>query len=358
MLVHLVEIQERRLHLELACSSMFVFCTTKLGLSEGTANRRIMAARLIRRFPRLLEAIASGRIHLSNVLRLHDLFTESNVDDLVDAAAGKSKREVEELIARMAPKPPVAPSIRIVPEQRPLPSEPGPGLPPPVAVSEPARADAKVSPLSDARYKLELTIDDRTLERLEYARSLMRHKNPSGDISALFAIALEAVIEKVEKGKLGKTSRGLPPRPTKDPATVTQSARREVVERDGFRCSYVSPDGERCGSRNFLEFDHVVPRARGGTGDASNLRLRCRPHNRYAAEQAFGREHVDREIQRKRRERPTDDGSRAILQKALVGLGFRSSDADRALGQLQAQAPEVWSRPVEALLRDALAVLT
>ena len=211
VLVHLVEVEERRLHLEMACSSMFVFCTTRLGMSEGTANRRILAARLVRRFPRLLDSIASGRIHLSSVLRLHDLFTESNIDELVDAAVGKSKREVEELVARMAPKPPVAPSIRLVPEQRPLPSE-SPVLPPPVAVGEPARGDAKVSPLSEARYKLELTIDAETLERLEYARSLMRHKTPSGDLGVLLTEALEAVIETLEKRKLGKTSRPRTPR--------------------------------------------------------------------------------------------------------------------------------------------------
>src|SRR4029079_13927593 len=96
----------------------------------------------------LLDAIASGRIHLSSVLTLRDLFAEGNIDELVDAAAGRSKREVEELVAKMAPTPPVPPSIRLVPEQRPLPSAPSPDLPPPVAVDRPARADAKVSPLS------------------------------------------------------------------------------------------------------------------------------------------------------------------------------------------------------------------
>ncbi|AKV00267.1 hypothetical protein AKJ09_06930 [Labilithrix luteola] len=105
VIVYLVEIEERRVHLELGCSSMFDFCTCRLGFSEGEAFRRLTAARLVRRLPVLLDALASGRIHLSNLLLLRDLLTEANVDELIAAASGKTKREVEELVARMAPKP-------------------------------------------------------------------------------------------------------------------------------------------------------------------------------------------------------------------------------------------------------------
>ncbi|WP_397427890.1 HNH endonuclease [Pseudolysinimonas sp.] len=37
--------------------------------------------------------------------------------------------------------------------------------------------------------------------------------------------------------------------------------------------------GVRCLSRQFLELDHVKPRALGGGDEASNLRLLCRAHN-------------------------------------------------------------------------------
>src|SRR4051812_21898029 len=77
---YLVEVEERRLHLELACSSMFDFCQRKLGFSEGEAYRRLTAARLVKCFPSLLDAIASGRIHLSNVVLLRAVFTDDNVD--------------------------------------------------------------------------------------------------------------------------------------------------------------------------------------------------------------------------------------------------------------------------------------
>ncbi|HUK64778.1 MAG TPA: hypothetical protein VLV15_15660, partial [Dongiaceae bacterium] len=52
--------------------------------------------------------------------------------------------------------------------------------------------------------------------------------------------------------------------------------------------TFVSDSGHRCESRLRLEFDHATPLARGGEGTAANLRLRCRAHNQYEAEQAYG----------------------------------------------------------------------
>ena len=46
LIAHLIEVDDRRAHLEVACSSLFDFCVRKLRLSEGEAFRRINAARL------------------------------------------------------------------------------------------------------------------------------------------------------------------------------------------------------------------------------------------------------------------------------------------------------------------------
>src|SRR5579885_3593717 len=70
MLAHLVEVQERRLHLEAACPSMFQFCVQRLGMSEDEACRRIHAARLVRRFPDLLARIEAGELTLSTIALL------------------------------------------------------------------------------------------------------------------------------------------------------------------------------------------------------------------------------------------------------------------------------------------------
>lgn len=38
MIVHLMEVEERRLDLRAACTSMFDFCQRKLGMSEGVGR--------------------------------------------------------------------------------------------------------------------------------------------------------------------------------------------------------------------------------------------------------------------------------------------------------------------------------
>lgn len=54
------------------------------------------------------------------------------------------------------------------------------------------------------------------------------------------------------------------------------SLRREVFERDGFRCVY-------CGSADELTPDHVLTWSRGGETTADNLVCTCLPCNRTKA---------------------------------------------------------------------------
>ena len=65
--------------------------------------------------------------------------------------------------------------------------------------------------------------------------------------------------------------------------------RRAVFKRDGLACTYHDPiSGRRCGSQFALELDHRIPFAKGGLHGAENLTVRCRAHNQWAAQQAFG----------------------------------------------------------------------
>jgi hypothetical protein len=66
-----------------------------------------------------------------------------------------------------------------------------------------------------------------------------------------------------------------------------------VWERDGARCAYVDCRGERCRETSGLEIHHLHAHALGGPPTPDNLELRCRAHNTLAAEEDFGREHMD-----------------------------------------------------------------
>src|SRR5256885_8048993 len=107
LLVHLGEVDERKLYLECAFSSIFAFCVEELGFSEDAAYYRIHVARAARRMPAIIDGIRLGRVHLAGARMLVPHLTPENHLELLDEAAGKSKRQIEEIVARVAPQPDV-----------------------------------------------------------------------------------------------------------------------------------------------------------------------------------------------------------------------------------------------------------
>ncbi|MEZ4754274.1 MAG: HNH endonuclease, partial [Bdellovibrionota bacterium] len=70
---------------------------------------------------------------------------------------------------------------------------------------------------------------------------------------------------------------------------IPNQIRKAVLERDENKCTYVSETGKACRCSWDLELDHIVPFAEGGQHTVGNLRVLCRAHNQYLAEQKFGR---------------------------------------------------------------------
>ena len=58
---YLSEIDERKLYLKEAYSSLFSFVTQKFHYSEGAAYRRIQAARVSQLFPEVIGLLSKGR---------------------------------------------------------------------------------------------------------------------------------------------------------------------------------------------------------------------------------------------------------------------------------------------------------
>ncbi len=65
----------------------------------------------------LLEMLADGRLHLSAIARLAPHLTEANREMVLRRAVHRSKREIGELVAELAPRPDVSASIRKLPER-------------------------------------------------------------------------------------------------------------------------------------------------------------------------------------------------------------------------------------------------
>ena len=314
----------------------------------GEACRRIAAARLVKRFPSLLARVASGALHLTNLELLKEHFTAANVEELALAASHKTKREVQLLVARLAPKPDVPAAIAQLPP-------PAVVLPfvTPAATAPPV--PPRIAPLSEDRYEVRFTAGTALRDKIERAKDLLRHRHPTGDLEAVMNRAFDALVTQLEKERTGASKRTQrKPRPTHTDH-LPRAVRRAVFERDGERCSFVGAEGHRCSASGHLELDHTLSKALGGEATVANLRVRCRKHNLLHAEEVFGEAHVANKIHHRQH------GSSPILETAkngLVRMGFGVSDVRRVLRDLTtSRAPEPLP-PIESLLREAITMLT
>lgn len=122
LVAHLAEMESRRLYLGAGFSSLFAYCREVLLLPEDATCNRTTATRLVRAFPIILAMLGDGRVNLSTLRLLAPYLTVDNHAELLEHASHRSKREVDELIARWFPRPDVAISIRKRPEPRALPA--------------------------------------------------------------------------------------------------------------------------------------------------------------------------------------------------------------------------------------------
>jgi hypothetical protein len=211
---HLAEMERRRLYLEHATFSLYRYCIERLGYSEDAALKRHRVARLALRFPRVLEELRAGTIHLTGLFLLSAYLTEENAEALVAAARGKSRRQIDELIARWFPRPDVPPRIEAAAVDSPRTDHPGlrgvdqrtlgqkPIRPTCPETGNPA-GSGRVEPLSPSRYRVEFTARAELRDKLERARELLSHAVASGDLGELFERALDALIEKETRQRLG-----------------------------------------------------------------------------------------------------------------------------------------------------------
>ena len=301
LIAALGELDARRLYLGEGCSSLFIYCTQVLHLSEHATYGRIEAARAARKWPAILDLLADGSVHLTAIGLLAPHLTGENHQDVLAAARHRTKREVEEIVARLRPQPPIPSSVRKLPV--PESSRCRPGEPPtaatsaartanPPAAAQPAASTpaprAEVKPLAPEQYKVQFTVSRGTYQNLREAQDLLRHRIPNGDVAAIFDHALTLLVRELRKSRHAACAR---PRVTSAGVAharhIPAAVKRDVWTRDRGQCAFVGAAG-RCTERGFLEYHHLVPFADGGETRTDNLELRCRAHNAYEAQRWFG----------------------------------------------------------------------
>ena len=332
LIAHIAEVDERRLYAREASPSMHGYCIDVLHLSEPETALRIHVARASRKYPVLLEMLRDGRLHLSGAALLAPHLTPHNQRALLERATHKTKRQIEEIVAELRPRPDVAAGMRKLPARQ----APGPGRttldlrsgpatqaqhrpddvglansqsdspigrehrPDDVAVrSGEPKCPAMVEPLTPARYQVKFTASKALRDKLERLQALMRLSVPDGDLAAIIDAAVTEKLERLEAKRLGKTKT---PRKSLAETDTTPTSRhipaavrRTLWERDGGRCTYVDAHGRRCKARERLEFHHHgTPFGRGGDHSPENIQMACRTHNALMAELEYGKEKMAR----------------------------------------------------------------
>jgi hypothetical protein len=151
------------------------------------------------------------------------------------------------------------------------------------AVASPRTRAPAMTPLRQDRYKVQFTADEQLHDKLKTAQQFMRHQIPDGDIAKVVDRALDLLIAQQRKQHFGATDNPRAPRaqtaklstpatdqtskahaqiaepptsaadqtsaaqkqaakrPNPDSRHIPNEVKRQVLARDGERCSYVSP---------------------------------------------------------------------------------------------------------------------
>ncbi len=337
LVAHIGEVDERSLYARQAAPSMFVYCTDVLHLSEAEAYLRITAARASRERPVLMEMLRDGRLHLSGIAKLVPHLTEENAPTLLRRATHRSKRQILELVAEVAPRPDLPAVMRRLPERRAvevagvgaaaagvgrvgmtagdmaspeLAARPGAAAGAwrecdgaPQDELRPDRVDLRravpaptgeMEPLAPGRYKVQFTASTQLHDKLERLQALMRGRGPDTDLATIIEAAVTETLERLEAKRfaLTKTPRKALRETNTAPVSrhIPAAVRRAVHARDGGGCGYVDEGGGRCPERVRLEFHHRHPFGRGGDHSPHNIGLLCRAHNLLLAQLDYGRE--------------------------------------------------------------------
>ncbi|MGE0526477.1 MAG: HNH endonuclease [Bdellovibrionales bacterium] len=310
--------EDRKIFAKRGFSSMFAYLTKHHKYSEGAANRRIHAARLLTQVPQAQEKLESGELNLSTLNQAQRIFTaqEKASDqkltteqkaEALSKIESQSTTQVEQTLLALFP----------------------------AAASHVSQE--RISTLSEDTSRLNTTLSNEVRERFEKVRDLLSHILPNAkfiDVADYLmkrfleeherqmqkAVAREARmrdapvqenrtktpkkktrVQNKESADTKATSRSTPASeatettaaPTKqrsNKSRVSASVRRVVIQRAGGRCEYQDPvAGRRCESSHQLEADQIVPRALEGGNELSNLRCLCGVHNRMMAEIELGK---------------------------------------------------------------------
>ena len=302
LLLHLAEVETRGIHRKRLCASLYTYCIYELRFSEDAAARRSSAARLVRQFPVLFDAIANGELHLTGLLMLGPHLTPENHLEVLGRAKFRTKKELTRLLRELNPLPqvpdlvqPVRPELKLAtrnpswevyaaslgPAVRELPlgerprdwaSDGTPSLEsegvkdvestaekPATAEQLPVgRVPLNLAPITGPlQYQMQFTTSEEHARLVERAKALLARTRPGASLGELHFQAMKLLVASLEKQKFAITDR-----PRKTPHPQPREAVDDKTERQSNEAQPVSNQGPRRRGDATRDADTEAPRRR------------------------------------------------------------------------------------------------
>lgn len=263
MLHHLREIDRRKLFAKRGYMSLYDYAIQRFKYSPDEAHRRISAMRLLRDVPEIESKIANGSLQLTHLTQAQSFFRKIDSTKTVKL----TKEEKLEVLEKL---------------------------------ENTTKAQAKKVLYNEevkARYSFEA---DRKLEAMvEELKGLHPHLHFDEVMRRVMEIAwnelspaakakrMSAKLEKnqsrpqtTQNFRAGAENLSITRAEMKS-RYIQENVKREVWFRSQGKC-------ENCKSTYALQFDHIIPFAKGGTNTKENLRLLCRNCNQRKAIEDYG----------------------------------------------------------------------
>lgn len=265
ILLHIAEVDCRRLFLKLGYSSLYSYLTERMGYDGGSAQRRIDAARLAQQVPSVIESIDQGEITLAQVTFLQKSFRRAKERKISTETKAMMLEEIKH---------------KTLAETQ-------------VAVSKTLNIEIKESPKvshqANESVRLEVTLSKEQWKKIKTMRELLSSTLPSGEWDQVLEYVAVRVIE--HKTRMTKSRENENPRKKTtgtETKTLSEANKRQVLRRDQC-CQYKDQKtGKVCGSKWNLQVDHIQPRWANGADELSNLRVLCANHNQQIYRQQAG----------------------------------------------------------------------
>jgi hypothetical protein len=257
----LQKVERYKIYKDFALTSLFVYCTKRLKLSEDVAYTYIRVTRTTMEIPALKEAIDKVEINLSNAKKVSSVITPENQLEWLDKAKQCTTRELDYEIAKIKPE---------------------------------AVVKERVKPIAENAFELRCLLSFKGQKLLVRALDILSTKKkkalkPGEALESMLEEFIERhdPVKKAERAIARQTSQAPVTKPVREKGkrtAIPSLAKHLVTEATSDQCTVVDSQGLRCQNRRWLHRHHKIPVAQGGQHTVKNLTLLCSSHHRQVHE--------------------------------------------------------------------------